>query len=300
MKKLQKNQLKKQKLKKNNKSFKIFNPIQDVLEWDFFIFTKTILMNTRAAQLQAFDRLLTIMDDLREKCPWDQKQTMQSLRHLTIEETYELGDAILDNDLNEVKKELGDLLLHIVFYAKIGSETSDFDIADVCHEISEKLIHRHPHIYSDTIVKDEEEVKQNWEKLKLKEGKKSVLEGVPTSLPALVKASRIQDKVKGVGFDWEETHQVWDKVQEELEELQVEVQSGDQDKIEAEFGDVLFSMINYARFLNVNPEDALERTNKKFIKRFQYLESKASELGKPLMDMTLAEMDIFWEEAKKM
>ncbi|WP_144892694.1 nucleoside triphosphate pyrophosphohydrolase [Flavobacterium tiangeerense] len=257
-------------------------------------------MNTRAAQLQAFDRLLTIMDDLREKCPWDQKQTMQSLRHLTIEETYELGDAILDNDLNEVKKELGDLLLHIVFYAKIGSETSDFDIADVCHEISEKLIHRHPHIYSDTIVKDEEEVKQNWEKLKLKEGKKSVLEGVPTSLPALVKASRIQDKVKGVGFDWEETHQVWDKVQEELEELQVEVQSGDQDKIEAEFGDVLFSMINYARFLNVNPEDALERTNKKFIKRFQYLESKASELGKPLMDMTLAEMDIFWEEAKKM
>ncbi|MBB1194665.1 nucleoside triphosphate pyrophosphohydrolase [Flavobacterium sp. SOK18b] len=257
-------------------------------------------MNTRAAQLQAFDRLLTIMDDLREKCPWDQKQTMQSLRHLTIEETYELGDAILDNDLSEVKKELGDLLLHIVFYAKIGSETSDFDIADVCHEISEKLIHRHPHIYSDTIVKDEEEVKQNWEKLKLKEGKKSVLEGVPTSLPALVKASRIQDKVKGVGFDWEETHQVWDKVQEELEELQVEVQAGDQDKIEAEFGDVLFSMINYARFLNVNPEDALERTNKKFIKRFQYLESKASELGKPLMDMTLAEMDIFWEEAKRL
>ncbi len=300
MKKLQKNQLKKQKLKKNNKSFKIFNPIQDVLEWDFFIFTKTILMNTRAAQLQAFDRLLTIMDDLREKCPWDQKQTMQSLRHLTIEETYELGDAILDNDLSEVKKELGDLLLHIVFYAKIGSETSDFDIADVCHEISEKLIHRHPHIYSDTVVKDEEEVKQNWEKLKLKEGKKSVLEGVPKSLPALVKASRIQDKVKGVGFDWEETHQVWDKVQEELEELQVEVQAGDQDKIEAEFGDVLFSMINYARFLNVNPEDALERTNKKFIKRFQYLESKASELGKPLMDMTLAEMDIFWEEAKRL
>jgi XTP/dITP diphosphohydrolase len=300
MKKLQKNQLKRQKLKKNNKSFKTFNPIQDVLEWDFFIFTKTILMNTRAAQLQAFDRLLTIMDDLREKCPWDQKQTMQSLRHLTIEETYELGDAILDNDLSEVKKELGDLLLHIVFYAKIGSETSDFDIADVCHEISDKLIHRHPHIYSDTIVKDEEEVKQNWEKLKLKEGKKSVLEGVPKSLPALVKASRIQDKVKGVGFDWEETHQVWDKVQEELEELQVEVQAGDQDKIEAEFGDVLFSMINYARFLNVNPEDALERTNKKFIKRFQYLESKASELGKPLMDMTLAEMDIFWEEAKRL
>jgi len=257
-------------------------------------------MNSRQVQLDAFDRLLTIMDDLREKCPWDKKQTLQSLRHLTIEETYELGDAILDNDLNEVKKELGDLLLHIVFYAKIGSETSDFDIADVCNEISDKLIHRHPHIYSDVVVKDEEEVKQNWEKLKLKEGKKSVLEGVPKSLPALVKASRIQDKVKGVGFDWEEPHQVWDKVQEELLELQVEVAAGNQDTIEAEFGDVLFSMINYARFLNVNPEDALERTNKKFIKRFQYLESKAVELGKPLMDMTLAEMDIFWEGAKKL
>jgi len=257
-------------------------------------------MDNRKNQLQAFDRLLTIMDDLREKCPWDQKQTLQSLRHLTIEETYELGDAILDNDFNEVKKELGDLLLHIVFYAKIGSETKDFDIADVCNEICEKLIHRHPHIYSDVVVKDEEEVKQNWEKLKLKEGKKSVLEGVPKSLPALVKASRIQDKVKGVGFDWEEPHQVWDKVQEEIEEFQVEVAIGNQDKMEAEFGDVLFSMINYARFLNINPEDALERTNKKFIKRFQYLESKAEELGKPLMEMTLVEMDVFWEEAKKM
>ncbi len=257
-------------------------------------------MNSRQLQLQAFDRLLTIMDDLREKCPWDMKQTMQSLRHLTIEETYELGDAILDNDLDEVKKELGDVLLHIVFYAKIGSESNDFDIADVCNEICEKLIHRHPHIYSDVVVKDEEEVKQNWEKLKLKEGKKSVLEGVPKSLPALVKASRIQDKVKAVGFDWEEPRQVWDKVQEELQELQVEVDAGDQDKIEAEFGDVLFSMINYARFLKVNPEDALERTNKKFIKRFQYLESKAGELGKPLMDMTLAEMDVFWEEAKRL
>lgn len=271
----------------------------------FFTFTvfgynvkKTSKMS-KELQLKAFERLLIIMDELREQCPWDKKQTLQTLRHLTIEETYELGDAILDNDLNEVKKELGDLLLHIVFYAKIGSETNDFDIADVCNEICDKLIHRHPHIYSDTVVKDEEEVKQNWEKLKLKEGKKSVLEGVPRSLPALVKASRIQDKVKGVGFDWEEPHQVWDKVQEELDELQVEVQSGDQDKIEAEFGDVLFSMINYARFLNVNPEDALERTNKKFIKRFQYLESKASELGKPLMDMTLAEMDVFWNEAKK-
>lgn len=270
----------------------------------FFTFTLLVkpeknFKMSKEHQLKAFERLLIIMDELREQCPWDKKQTLQTLRHLTIEETYELGDAILDNALNEVKKELGDLLLHIVFYAKIGSETNDFDIADVCNEICDKLIHRHPHIYSDTVVKDEEEVKQNWEKLKLKEGKKSVLEGVPRSLPALVKASRIQDKVKGVGFDWEEPHQVWDKVQEELEELQVEVKAGDQDKIEAEFGDVLFSMINYARFLNVNPEDALERTNKKFISRFQYLESKAVELGKPLMDMTLAEMDVFWNEAKK-
>lgn len=257
-------------------------------------------MNTRQQQLQAFNRLLDIMDDLREKCPWDKKQTLESLRHLTIEETYELGDAILDNDLQEIKKELGDVLLHIVFYAKIGSETNAFDIGDVANSICDKLIDRHPHIYGDVVVADEEEVKQNWEKLKLKEGKKSVLEGVPKSLPALVKASRIQDKVKGVGFDWEEPNQVWDKVQEELNELQVEVQAGNQDKIEAEFGDVLFSMINYARFLKVNPEDALERTNKKFIKRFQYLESKATELGKPLMDMTLAEMDVFWEEAKKL
>lgn len=257
-------------------------------------------MNSRQTQVQAFERLLDIMDDLREKCPWDKKQTMQSLRHLTIEETYELGDAILDNDLNEVKKELGDLLLHIVFYAKIGSETKDFDIADVCNEICEKLIHRHPHIYGDTVVADEEEVKQNWEKLKLKEGRSSVLEGVPKSLPALVKASRIQDKVKAVGFDWEEPEQVWEKVQEELQELQVEVAANDHDKMEAEFGDVLFSMINYARFLKINPEDALERTNKKFIKRFQYLESKADQLGKPLMDMSLAEMDVFWEEAKRL
>lgn len=256
-------------------------------------------MNTRQQQLDAFSRLLDIMNDLREKCPWDKKQTLESLRHLTIEETYELGDAILNNDLQEVKKELGDLLLHIVFYANIGSETNDFDIADVCNEISEKLIFRHPHIYGDVVVADEEEVKQNWEKLKLKEGKKSVLEGVPKGLPALVKASRIQDKVKGVGFDWEEPHQVWDKVQEELQELQEEVTSGNLDAIESEFGDVLFSLINYARFLKINPEDALERTNKKFIKRFQYLEGKASELGKPLSDMTLAEMDVFWEEAKK-
>lgn len=256
-------------------------------------------MNSRQQQLDAFNRLLDIMDELREKCPWDKKQTIHTLRHLTIEETYELGDAILDNNLEEVKKELGDLLLHIVFYAKIGSETSHFDMADVANDICDKLIHRHPHIYGDVVVADEEEVKQNWEKLKLKEGKNSVLEGVPKSLPALVKASRIQDKVKGVGFDWEEPHQVWDKVQEELNELQAEVQKKNQDKMEAEFGDVLFSMINYARFLNINPEDALERTNKKFIKRFQYLESKAGELGKPLSDMSLAEMDVFWEEAKK-
>ena len=226
-------------------------------------------MNSREQQLKAFGRLLDIMDELRLKCPWDKKQTFQSLRHLTIEETYELGDAILNNDLQEIKKELGDLLLHIVFYAKIGSETKDFDIADVANSICDKLIDRHPHIYGDVVVADEEEVKQNWEKLKLKEGKKSVLEGVPKSLPALVKASRIQDKVKGVGFDWEEPHQVWDKVQEELEELQVEVQAGDQDKMEAEFGDVLFSIINVSRFANVNPENALERTNKKYWNKFR-------------------------------
>lgn len=257
-------------------------------------------MNNRDAQLKAIDRLLTIMDELREQCPWDKKQTLQSLRHLTIEETYELGDAILDNNLPEIKKELGDLLLHIVFYAKMASETNHFDIAAVANAICDKLIDRHPHIYGNVTVKDEEEVKQNWEKLKLKEGKKSVLEGVPTSLPALVKANRIQDKVAGVGFDWEEPQQVWEKLKEELGEFQEEVKAGDPDKIEAEFGDVLFSMINYARFLKINPENALERTNKKFIKRFQYLESKSNELGKPLKDMTLAEMDVFWEEAKKL
>lgn len=255
-------------------------------------------MNRREAQLKAFDRLLTIMDELREQCPWDKKQTIQSLRHLTIEETYELGDAILDNDLNEVKGELGDLLLHIVFYAKIGSETNDFDIADVANAICEKLINRHPHIYGDIKVKNEEEVKQNWEKLKLKEGKTSVLEGVPKSLPAMVKANRIQDKVAGVGFDWEEPHQVWEKVSEELKELQTEVAIGDHSSIENEFGDVLFSMINYARFLNVNPENALEQTNKKFTKRFKYLENKAKKLNKSLSEMTLKEMNVFWEEAK--
>lgn len=255
-------------------------------------------MNSRENQLKAFDRLLTIMDELRAQCPWDKKQTMQTLRHLTIEETYELGDAILDNDLQEIKGELGDLLLHIVFYAKIGSETKDFDIADVTNAICEKLINRHPHIYGDVKVKDEDEVKQNWENLKLKEGKKSVLEGVPKSLPALVKASRIQDKVAGVGFDWEKPNQVWEKVEEELKEFKYEVKKGNQDAIENEFGDVLFSMINYARFLKINPENALEKTNKKFTKRFQYLEEKAKTLNKPLKDMTLAEMDVFWEEAK--
>lgn len=255
-------------------------------------------MNSRKDQLKAIDRLLTIMDELREQCPWDRKQTMTSLRHLTIEETYELGDAILENDLNEVKKELGDVLLHIVFYAKIGSETNDFDIGDVANEICDKLINRHPHIYSDTKVENEEDVKRNWENLKLKEGKKSVLEGVPASLPALVKASRIQEKVAGVGFDWEKPQQVFEKLKEELEEFQQEIDAVNTEEMEAEFGDVLFSMINYARFLNINPENALERTNKKFITRFKYLEEKAKEQKKELKDMTLAEMDVFWEEAK--
>lgn len=257
-------------------------------------------MNSRADQLKAFDRLLTIMNELREQCPWDKKQTMQTLRHLTIEETYELGDAILDNDLEEVKKELGDLMLHLVFYAKIGSETNNFDIADVLNTVCEKLIHRHPHIYGDVKVKNEEDVKRNWENLKLKEGKKSVLEGVPNSLPALVKASRIQDKVAGVGFDWDQPEQVWGKVEEELSEFKEEVQKGDKDAMESEFGDVLFSMVNYARFLKINPENALERTNKKFSKRFIYLEEKAKSLNKDLKDMTLTEMDVFWEEAKKL
>nr|WP_321223276.1 nucleoside triphosphate pyrophosphohydrolase [uncultured Psychroserpens sp.] len=258
-------------------------------------------MLDKTQQLQAFERLLIIMDELREQCPWDKKQTLESLRHLTIEEVYELGDAILDNDLQEIKNELGDVLLHIVFYSKIGSEKKAFDIADVCNSICDKLITRHPHIYGNVTVENEEDVKRNWEQIKLKEGKgkKSVLEGVPKSLPAMVKANRIQDKVAGVGFDWEEPHQVFEKVQEELGELQAEVDANNQDKIESEFGDVLFSMINYARFLNVDPESALERTNKKFIKRFQYLEQKAKELKKDLSAMSLEEMDVFWEEAKK-
>lgn len=257
-------------------------------------------MNTREQQLQAFGRLLTIMDELREQCPWDKKQTMETLRHLTIEEMYELGDAILDKDLVEVKKELGDLLLHIVFYAKIGSETNDFDIADVSNTICDKLISRHPHIYGEVTVKDEEDVKKNWEKLKLKEGKTSVLEGVPRSLPALVKANRIQDKVAGVGFDWEHPEQVWEKLEEELAEFRHEVEAGNREKMEAEFGDVLFSMVNYARFLGINPENALEKTNKKFSKRFMYIESKAKENNKSLKDMTLEELDVFWEAAKRL
>jgi len=250
-------------------------------------------------KLVAFERLLIIMDELREKCPWDKKQTMKSLSHLTIEETYELTDAILENDLEEVKKELGDLMLHLVFYSKIASETNTFNITDVLNSVCEKLIHRHPHIYGDVEVADEEEVKRNWEKLKLKEGKKSVLEGVPKSLPALVKAIRIQDKARGIGFDWDEKEQVWDKVKEEIDELKTEVDAKS-DKIEDEFGDVLFSLINYGRFLNLNPEEALEKTNKKFIKRFQYMESESKKEGKLLDEMSLEEMDVYWNKAKKL
>ena len=253
-------------------------------------------------KLEAFQRLLVIMDELREKCPWDKVQTFESLRHLTIEETYELSEAILDKKIDEIKKELGDLMLHIVFYSKIGSETGDFDIADVLNYISDKLIFRHPHIYGDVEANDPETVKDNWEKIKLNEkGRESVLSGVPMALPPLIKAYRIQEKVSGVGFDWEEPHQVWDKVMEELAELKKEVEtSSDKEKMENELGDLIFAIINYARFINVNPEDALEKTNRKFIKRFQYLESKAKELGKSLKEMTLAEMDVFWEEAKGM
>lgn len=255
-------------------------------------------MNKREEQLKAFGELLDIMDEIREKCPWDKKQTLQTLRHLTIEETYELGDAILENDLPEIKKELGDLLLHIVFYAKIASETRAFDIADVLQGISQKLIHRHPHVFGDVTAETEEDVAKNWEKLKLKEGKKSVLEGVPKSLPALVKASRIQDKAASAGFDWEKSEQVLEKVQEEIKELHNEVKNSDQKRMEAEFGDVLFSLINYARFIKVDPESALERTNKKFIKRFQYLEKEAAKEGKQLAEMSLSEMDVHWEQSK--
>lgn len=256
-------------------------------------------MNSRKEQLFAFNRLLDIMDELREKCPWDQKQTLESLRHLTIEETYELADAILDNDLLEIKKELGDVLLHIIFYAKIGSEKKAFDIGDVANSISDKLIHRHPHIYGDVKVDNVEDVKRNWEQLKLQEGKESVLEGVPKSLPAVVKASRIQEKVAGIGFEWENPTQVWAKVQEELAELNEEIKVGNTENTEKEFGDVLFSMINYARFIGVNPENALEKTNKKFINRFQYLEKESKKEGKKISEMSLTEMNVYWEKSKE-
>ncbi len=258
-------------------------------------------------ELIAFERLLKIMDDLREKCPWDKVQTFETLRHLTIEEVYELSDAIMKENKSEIKKEIGDVLLHIVFYAKIGSETNDFDITEVINSLCEKLIFRHPHIYGDpnndgklVEVNNQEQVKENWEKLKIKEGNKSVLGGVPVSLPAMIKAQRIQEKVRAVGFDWDEPSQVWDKVNEELAEFKTEMDNNsDFDKKEDEFGDILFSLINYARFVGINPEDALEKTNRKFIHRFQYLEQAAKNVGKQLSDMTLQEMDVYWNEAKK-
>lgn len=250
----------------------------------------------RQSKLDAFDRLLTIMDELRENCPWDKKQTLESLRHLTIEETYELSDAIVENDLEEIKKELGDLMLHLAFYARIGSEKKAFDMSDVLNQVCEKLIRRHPHIYGDVDAEDEETVKANWEKIKLKEkGNQSVLGGVPKSLPALVKAMRIQEKARGVGFDWDNQDQVWDKVKEEMGEFEAETEK---EKQAGEFGDLLFSLINYARFVDINPEEALERTNKKFIKRFQFLETESKKDGKDISEMTLEEMDEYWEKAK--
>lgn len=266
----------------------------------------------REAKLNAFDRLLTVMDELRENCPWDKKQTLETLRHLTIEETYELSDAILEGDLNEVKKELGDIMLHLTFYSRIASEKNAFDIADVLNSICEKLIERHPHVYGDAIANDEKTVKENWEKIKLRTGNKSVLEGVPKTLPALVKAIRIQDKARGVGFDWEKKEQVWQKVEEEMQEFKNEFlpvrQAGNaeaneainREKAMAEFGDLLFSLVNYARFINIDPEEALERTNKKFIKRFQYLETESAKDGKKMGEMTLAEMDEYWNRAKSL
>lgn len=258
----------------------------------------------REAKLKAFDRLLTVMDELRENCPWDKKQTMETLRHLTIEETYELSDSILEGNLHEVKKELGDLMLHLTFYSRIAQELKVFDMADVLNSICDKLIERHPHVYGDVVATDEKTVKENWEKIKLRTGNKSVLEGVPKSLPALVKAIRIQDKARGVGFDWERKEQVWEKVEEEMQEFKSEFQAGNeainQEKALAEFGDLLFSLVNYARFINIDPEEALERTNKKFIKRFQYLETESAKDGKKMGEMTLAEMDQYWEKAKKL
>jgi XTP/dITP diphosphohydrolase len=257
----------------------------------------------REAKLKAFDRLLTIMDELRENCPWDKKQTLESLRHLTIEETYELSDSIVEGNLTEVKKELGDLMLHNIFYARIASEMKIFDIADVLNAICDKLIERHPHVYGDVVANDEKTVKENWEKIKLKSGNKSVLGGVPKSLPALVKAIRIQDKARGVGFDWERKDQVWQKVEEEMQEFKNEfnVESNEainKEKAMAEFGDLLFSLVNYSRFLDIDAEEALERTNKKFIKRFQFLETESAKDGKKMGEMTLAEMDKYWEKAK--
>ena len=250
------------------------------------------------ARLTAFKRLLNIMDDLRSKCPWDMKQTIDSLRYLTIEEVYELSDAIIEGNMQEIKKELGDIMLHLVFYSKIASETNTFNITDVINGVCDKLIHRHPHIYGDIEVADEIDVKANWEKLKLKEGKTSVLEGVPKSLPAMVKSMRIQEKARGVGFDWDDRHQVWDKVKEELMELKTEIDKGDEKKTSDEFGDFIFSLINYARFVNVNPENSLEKTNQKFIKRFQYMEKQIKSKGQDLSDLTLKEMDVYWNEAK--
>lgn len=251
------------------------------------------------ARLAEFERLLNIMDELRAKCPWDKEQTFDSLRHLTIEETYELSDAILEKDLPEIRKELGDLMLHIVFYAKLGEEAESFSILEVLKGISEKLIRRHPHIFGDVKVNSANDVKDNWERIKLNEGRNSVLEGVPMSLPAMVKAYRIQDKARGVGFDWDHVGQVWDKVQEEMNELQHEVHDGnDPGRKEDEFGDLLFALINYSRFIDVNPETALERTNRKFIRRFQFIEKEAKNLGRNLHDMTLAEMDVLWNMAK--
>ena len=252
------------------------------------------------SKIKAFTRLLKIMDELREKCPWDRKQTMKTLRYLTIEELYELSDAILDNNIEEIKNELGDILMHIVFYSRIASENKYFDIADVINSICEKLIYRHPHIYGEVNVNDEVEVKKNWENLKLKKGKKSVLEGVPTSLPSLVKSFRIQEKVRGIGFDWDNQSQVWDKVIEEINELRIEIKNGNQDRIESEFGDVLFSLVNYARFVNVNPADALERTNKRFVERFKIMEKNILNDGLNISEMSLSEMDIYWENAKNL
>lgn len=257
-------------------------------------------MNTIEQKLKSFERLLTIMDKLRAECPWDKKQTLESLRYLTIEETYELADAILEKDMDEIKGELGDLMLHMVFYSKIASETNHFDVADVLNTVCDKLVERHPHIYGDVIANTEEAVKENWEKIKLKKGKKSVLQGVPKSLPAMVKSTRIQEKARGVGFDWDNKEQVFEKVKEEFSELHEEVEKNDVAAIEDEFGDVLFSMINYARFIGVDPEMALERTNKKFIRRFQYLEAESKKDGKEMGEMTLDEMDEYWNKAKKL